>query len=463
MTKRIKISYSKRIPKGTVEFVFVKGTVTKLVEKKGADILEIGAGDFKKVDQRKLISLFRKTIRTAKTLKIKKLARTQSFYQFSKCNKLSNDEIASIFTQNAEIANFEFTKYKTVPKNGFNYVEEIIFVGNVSTRTKQGIKKGQTIGEYTNLSRTIANTPGGDLPPRKLALEAKKAAKGLKIKVTVLGEKQMKALKMEAILAVSKGSDEEAKLIVMEYWGKSENKKDPIVLVGKGITFDSGGLNIKPGQHMLDMHLDMSGGASVIAAIALAAKIGVKKNIVAIVPAVENMPNGSAYRPGDIIKSMSGKTIEVHNTDAEGRVVLADALTYGKKYKPKLMVDVATLTGAAVAALGEKTSAIMTPNKKLQDLFVRLGEESGDYMWPLPLWDEYDADIKGRFGDVANLGKTNYGGAITAGAFLKAFATDTPWVHIDMAPRMVSVPSDNLAIGSSGEPVKFFLKLTEQY
>ena len=248
--------------------------------------------------------------------------------------------------------------------------------------------------------------------------------------------------------------------ILMEYFGDKKGEA-PVVLVGKGVTFDTGGINLKPGDSMLGMNMDMSGGAAVIHALAAAARLKVKKNIVVLVPAVENMPSGTSYRPGDILRSMSGKTIQVDNTDAEGRIILADALTYAKRYDPALVVDVATLTGAAVVALGERASALFTQDRDLEQRFRELGETSGDYVWPLPLWDEYDAEIKGTFGDVSNLGKTRWGGAITAAAFLKQCADGYPWVHLDIAPRMTAVEGEYLAKGAAGAPVRLLVKLLE--
>ena len=213
---------------------------------------------------------------------------------------------------------------------------------------------------------------------------------------------------------------------------------------------------------MKDMHMDMSGAAAVISTLGLAGKLKLKKNIVGLIPAVENMPSGSSYRPGDVLKTMSGKTIEVLNTDAEGRIILADALSYAKKYNPRLVVDVATLTGAALVALGQRASALFTKDEKLEKLFRELGEESGDYLWPLPLWDEYEDEIKGTFGDWANIGKNRYGGAITGAMFLYQFAKDFPWVHLDIAPRMTSIEGEYLAKGAAGAPVRLLIKVLER-
>jgi leucyl aminopeptidase len=209
--------------------------------------------------------------------------------------------------------------------------------------------------------------------------------------------------------------------------------------------------------------MDMSGGAAVMSAIVLAAQMKLKKNIIALIPAAENMPSGGSYRPGDVLISLSGKTIEVMNTDAEGRVVLADALTYAERYSPRLVVDVATLTGAAVVALGERASAIFSKDDALLLTVRNVGEAVGEYVWPLPLWDEYESDIKGTFGDWANDGKSRYGGAIQGAMFLYQFAKNYPWLHIDMAPRMTSVDGDHLAKGAAGEPVRLLVRLLEEY
>ncbi|HEY4483483.1 MAG TPA: leucyl aminopeptidase family protein [Candidatus Paceibacterota bacterium] len=250
---------------------------------------------------------------------------------------------------------------------------------------------------------------------------------------------------------------------------RGTNQDDrPIVLVGKGVTFDTGGLNIKTDNFMYTMHMDMSGGAAVIHTLVLAAKLGLKKNIVAIVPAVENMPGGESYRPGDVLKSLSGKTIEVLNTDAEGRVILADGLYFAKRYNPKLVVDVATLTGAIMVALGNRASGIFTRDTKLENLTRELGERSGDYVWPMPLWEESEAEIKGTFGDYANLGKQGrYGGAIAGAVFLlqftKDYPKDCPWMHIDIAGTMLPTDDEFLAKGAKGSPIKLLLSLIEKY
>jgi len=253
----------------------------------------------------------------------------------------------------------------------------------------------------------------------------------------------------------------------MEYWGAPKTQK-PVVLIGKGVTFDSGGQQAKPGDSMYEMHMDMSAGGAVIHAVALAAKLKLKANVVGLVPAVENATGSNAMRPGDILKSLSGKTIEILHTDAEGRVILADAITYAKRYKPAIVVDAATLTGAALTALGEQASALMTNREEMVPEFLSLGEASGDYLWPFPLWEEYDYIVKGRFGDVPNIpaqGNTRYAGVIGGGKFLEVFAKELecPWAHLDIAPVMTAGAEHQLAKGAAGAPVRFFLALIEKY
>jgi len=301
------------------------------------------------------------------------------------------------------------------------------------------------------------------MTPTLLASRIKAAAKGTGASVSVLGVEDMKRLKMGAILGVARGAKEKPTFIIVEYRGNKKNVA-PVVLVGKGVTFDTGGLSLKPADYMLDMHLDMSGGAAVAHAVIAAARMKLPVNAIALIPAVENSISGESYRPGDVLRSMSGKTIDVLNTDAEGRVILADALTYAKKYKPSLVVDVATLTGAALVALGTKASAVLSKDDELARRLCVLGEVSGDYCWPLPMWEEYKGMVKGRFGDVANVPTENgrYAGTIGGAMFLAEFADGYPWAHIDMAPRMTSDKGDHLGQGAAGAPVRLLVRLLEE-
>ncbi len=420
-----------------------------------------GIGVREKMTRRKLILLIRRVCMCMKEKRMKEYALFWEEWQFPHL-MINESEMAEIFATNTLMADFSFDVFKTKQKDVCLKIEKIFFESVVQARISDGLKRGVIIGEEVNRSRYIATMPGGEMTPTSLALHAKQSIKGLPIKLSVLNEQEMKKLKMGGIIGVGKGSKEKSCFIILEYFG-TDKKESPIVLVGKGVTFDTGGINLKPSDSILGMNMDMSGGASVIHTLTSAARLKVKRNIVALIPAVENMASGSSYRPGDILRSMSGKTIEVLNTDAEGRIILADALIYAKKYKPSLVIDVATLTGASMVALGERASALFTQDEKLEMIFRHLGEESGDYVWPLPLWDDYDDEVKGTFGDVANLGKTRYGGAITAAIFLKQFVDKSyPWVHLDIAPRMTTLPDEFLSKGSAGAPVRLLVRVIEK-
>lgn len=424
----------------------------------GSQKIVLGVAEPEKMTRRKLILLTRKIVSIAKAKKYDALLLDPKIFSFENIN-LFDQELGELVATNFLMANYSFTEFLTKPEEGFPEVKEVIFE-RASKEFGEGVKRGIIIGEEVNACRRLANLPGGDVTPETLAIEAKKIAKQNSLKVKILGVAEMTKLGMGGVLGVGKGSDLPPKFIILEYM-KGKKSDAPVVLVGKGVTFDTGGINLKPENSMLGMNMDMSGGAAVLHTVAALARLKVKCNLVALVPAVENMPSGSSYRPGDILRSMSGKTIEVNNTDAEGRIILADALTYALKYKPSLVVDVATLTGAAMAALGERASALFTTDEKLEKEFRELGELSGDFVWPLPLWEEYDEEIKGTVGDWSNLGKTRYGGAITAAAFLKQFAVGYPWVHLDIASRMTSIEGEFLAKGAAGTPVRLLVKLLE--
>ncbi len=413
-----------------------------------------------KFNHRKSIMLMRRVIVIAKHHRLKNIV--VHLDDFRTGEKDFDAIVPRVAAMEFEIANFEFIKYQTPPKGGWNFVENVSISSGEDV--SGALREGKVIGEEINKTRALSNTPGGDMTPELLAKAAITAGKHSGFRVKVLQENEMKKLGMGGVLGVARGSAERPKFIIMEYL-KGEKEK-PIVLVGKGVTFDSGGLNLKPSSGIYEMHMDMSGGAAVIHILAAAARLKLAKNIVGLIPAVENMPSGSSYHPGDLLKTMSGKTIEILNTDAEGRVILSDALSYAKRYDPNVVIDIATLTGAAMVAIGQRASVIFSTDEKIQKEMMESGELAGDYVWPLPLWEEYENDIKGTFGDVANESKTRYGGAITAAAFLWQFikspsyssGRDIPWVHIDMAPRMTSIEGDHLAKGAAGSPVALLLQ-----
>jgi len=424
-----------------------------------------GAGKWSEVTPRTFRTLIRSVVLSLKSHKVEWASISINRDSFPKLHQYDESWFTSTVTENLSIAAYDYTVYKSKPDTK-NSLKEIVILDQNSVAAKTGFMRGTIVGEYVNHARNTANTHGDDLTPKALAAEAKKLATGTKVTVKILGLKDIQKLKMNLVEAVGKGSHNEPQFIVMEYWG-SKNKKDaPLIMIGKGITYDTGGLNVKPSGSMHDMHMDMSGGSAVMAAIVAASKLGLKKNIVALIPAAENAISSRSMRAGDIVTAMSGTTVEILHTDAEGRLVLADALTYSAQYKPKAIVDVATLTGAALVALGQQASAVMTRNIDLESTLRTLGEESGDLVWPLPLWDEYKSPLKSARADISNIA-TNFarwGGAIEGGMFLDAFAPkNVPWAHLDIAPRMDSIPSDKLAKGATGEPVRLLIKWLETY
>lgn len=422
----------------------------------GGKIILVGLGKKEKWTSRELILTARLIVVLAKQNKIKSFALALENLASS---GYSLDKVAQTVAENMIMADYAFTQYKKDKGEDAKLSQITFLVSKLAlSSVKNGWRIGEVVGRWTNYARDLGNIPGGEMTPTLLADRAKEVGRANNIKVTVLNRKQMGANKMGAILGVAKGSAEEPKFIIMEYWGADKSDK-PYVFVGKGVTFDSGGVNLKPGSGLEDMWLDMLGGAAVIASLGVAAELKLPVNIVGLIPAVENMLGSASFRPGDLLRSMSGKTIEVLNTDAEGRIILADALTYAAKYNPKIVLDVATLTGACMVALGLKMSGVFTPDDKLGTKLFQIGQSSGDYVWQLPLTDEFEDEVKGTFGDVQNVGRTRYGDAINGAAFLWQFAKKYPWVHLDIAGTMKTVEGQYLAKGASGVGVRYLIEL----
>jgi leucyl aminopeptidase len=323
-----------------------------------------------------------------------------------------------------------------------------------ANKVTRGARHGDGIAHGVRLAKDLGNLPANVCTPSYLARTAKKLATGNgRLTTSVLNETEMKKLGMGSLLSVTAGSAEPAKLIVMKYKGGGSDK--PVVLVGKGVTFDTGGISLKPGPAMDEMKFDMCGAAGVIGTMAAVAKMKLPVNLNVIVPAVENMPSGKATKPGDIVRSMSGQTIEILNTDAEGRLILCDALTYSRRFKPAAVIDVATLTGACVVALGAHRTAIMSNSDALRDEIFTAGDAAEDRGWPMPLGDEYAAQLKSNFADMANIGGPG-GGAVTAACFLGKFTDGLDWAHLDIAG---TAWKSGVKKGATGRPVPMLSQL----
>ena len=354
---------------------------------------------------------------------------------------------------------YRFDAFKTAPKATPVKLKSVtvLLAEKANKATLDAVAQGAAIVDGMNLTRDLGNLPGNICTPTYLANEAKKLAKTFGLKCLILEKAAMEKLGMHSLLAVAKGSDQPPKFIVLEYNGGKKTEK-PVALVGKGITFDTGGISLKPAAEMDEMKYDMCGAASVLGTLRAVAGMKLPINLVVIVPTTENMPGGSATRPGDIVTSMSGQTIEILNTDAEGRLILCDALTYAERFKPAAVVDVATLTGACVVALGQVATGLLGNNDPLVDELRNAGTATMDRAWQLPLWDDYQDLLKSPFADMANIGG-RWGGTITAACFLSRFTKAYPWAHLDIAGTAWVQGKDK---GATGRPVPLLTRFLMQ-
>jgi leucyl aminopeptidase len=345
-------------------------------------------------------------------------------------------EVAQALTEGGLLGLYTLKKYKTSQdddgQDNLHAVHLLTPGGSAHKSLAQGVGRGNIIAEAVTMARDLINSPGNEVNPSTLADTARAIAKGTSLRCKVLTQNDMRKLGMGCLLGVAQGSTQPPVLIMLEHAPKPA-AGPPIVLVGKGITFDSGGISIKPAASMEDMKMDMAGGAAVLATMQALSRLDYPAHIVGLVPASENLPSGTAVKPGDILRAMSGKTVEVINTDAEGRLVLADALSYAvATLEPARVIDLATLTGAVVVALGHHATGMMGTDPDMMDRLRAAGDRTAERVWQLPLFEEYSKQIKSDFADIKNTGGRP-AGSITGGAFLKEFVSDTPWVHLDIA------------------------------
>ncbi|PTQ89066.1 leucyl aminopeptidase [Agitococcus lubricus] len=413
-------------------------------------VLVVGAGDSKDFNGRAL----QKVASSAYKALNKQVQSAYSFLAELSVLDRSPSQVLSELSKSTLEASYQFQTFKS--KKTSNSIEKMTFVVDESlanTAGQQALAWGEAVALGQNFARDLGNLPPNVCHPSYLAEQATLLAKGQrKLSVEILGEKEMEKLGMGAFLAVSKGSEQEGKLIVMNYTGGKKGEK-PVVLVGKGITFDTGGISIKPAAGMDEMKFDMCGAASVFGVMKgiLAAKLPI--NVVCVVAAAENMPSGRATRPSDIVTTMSGQTVEILNTDAEGRLVLCDALTYVKKYDPAIVIDIATLTGACVVALGKVVSGLFSPSDELANDILQAGEQSNDRAWRMPVLPDYQELLDSPFADIGNIGGPN-GGAITAACFLARFTKDYTWAHLDIAGTAWLSGAQK---GATGRPVPLLM------
>jgi leucyl aminopeptidase len=366
-------------------------------------------------------------------------------------------------TEGALLSLYKFDKYISKKEENSGTLESLSIVTEARTKLNEGkaaVEKARVISEATSLARDLGNAPGNEIYPQTLAESARQSAERSGYRATILDEQEIDELGMGGVIGVSRGSAHPPRFIILEYGPAS---KRPVVLVGKGVTFDSGGISIKPSAGMAEMKMDMSGAAAVIGTFDAVARLKLPVHIVGLIPAVENLPSGSAIRPGDILRHYNGKTSEVDNTDAEGRLILADALGYAETFKPLAVIDLATLTGAVVVALGHHATGMMGNDPSLMKQLKSAGEATYERVWELPLFEEYEKQIKSDIADVKNTGG-RWAGSITGGLFLKRFIGNYKWVHLDIAgTAMLEENGDYAFKGASGVGVRLLTEFLKRW
>jgi leucyl aminopeptidase len=380
---------------------------------------------------------------------------------------VSHYDIMQAICEGVFLTQYNHKKY--LSKSEFHAFDEIIFFTDSPKYTKDAVdalKDARVISDAVIVARDLENEPSNILYPERFAEYVKKSSVKSGYQVTIYDEKKIAQLNMGGVLNVGKGSHNAPKFLILQYFGSNKSEK-PIVLVGKGVTFDSGGISLKPAQGMEAMKMDMGGAAAVVGAFEAVSKLKFKVNLIGLIPAVENMPSGHAYKPGDVIKSYSGKTIEVENTDAEGRLILADALEYAANYKPKAVIDVCTLTGAAIICFGHLLAGLMGNDKELNSRIFEAGQKTSERVWELPLYDEYDKLMKSEIADIKNTGPARQAGTIMGGIFLKKFVDNKfPWAHLDIASVAFNISEsieEYQQPGATGYGVRLFVELLKSY
>ncbi|MBN1545775.1 MAG: leucyl aminopeptidase [Syntrophaceae bacterium] len=425
-------------------------------------IILVGLGKKEEADLEIIRGAFALAGQKACSLKLCQLAFSLDFGSLD----LSLTDVAEAAVEGIKLGLYQFTPFKTEDREDYHEIEEVT-IWHDDPKSYEDVKKaaseGEVIANAVIFARNLVSMPSNEMTPKDMAHEAIDIGTERKsVNVSVLNETQMKELGMNALLGVTRGSREEAQFIIMDYKGV-KGKESPIVLIGKGLTFDSGGISLKPAENMEEMKMDMAGGAAVMGTIMAAADLKLPLHVIGLIPATENMPGGLAYKPGDVLKTMSGLTVEVISTDAEGRLILADALNYAKRYQPAAVVDLATLTGACIIALGDYVIGMMGKDEKLKHRLKNASEYTGEKLWELPLFPEYYETIKSDIADLKNVGGRP-AGAITAGAFLSKFAGDYPWVHLDIAgPSWLKKDKPYIPKGASGIGVRLLIRMLKDW
>ncbi|OSB10030.1 leucyl aminopeptidase [Paraclostridium bifermentans] len=419
-------------------------------EDKFLNVMFVGLGNDENLSMDEIRNIGGDISRKLKKMKSKKVS-------FLNIEEYLNKDHVKVLVEGLELGAYDFTKYITSNETD----KEIVINLGLNENFNDSINEGELLAQMTLVSRRLVNEPANVIYPATLAYEVVELGKTFGFETEIYGKQEIENLGMDAFLSVAKGSDKEPKLIVMRYFGDKDSE-DVLGLVGKGLTYDSGGYSIKPTNSMVDMKTDMGGAGAVIGAMCGIAKAKLNKNVIAVVAACENLISGNAYKPGDIINSMGKKTIEILNTDAEGRLTLIDAVYYAiNKENVNKVVDIATLTGAAVVALGDVATPVLTNNEEFYGLLDEAAKTSGEKIWRMPVFDEYKKVLKGKQADLNNSPGRD-GGCITAGLFIGEFVGDTPWIHMDIAGTSVSSKENGYkSKGATGEGARTLYNLTK--
>ncbi len=428
-------------------------------EIKADRVIFMGLGKLKKINAESLRAFAGKAVKKCINMK---LTEVLIGCPSAKKIKMEMPLLLETIIEGACLGNHLFDKYKDEKKHISLEKIDFLVTPDVAESSGKILKSITAICEGTIFARDLINTPSNDKKPEQFAKIIADTAKKENLKVKIFDEKELKRKKFGAILSVAAGSRSKPRMIVLEYNPKGAKKT--VALVGKGVTFDSGGINLKPTTGLDGMKSDMSGAAAVSATLIALAKLKLKIKVVGVIPVVENMPSGNASRPGDIVRSYSGKTVEILNTDAEGRLILIDAISYViKQYKPEFLIDIATLTGSCVVALGEKIAGVFSSDDELAQSIISSGEKTYERCWHMPLPDDYKEDLKSDFADIVNISSSRWGGAITAALFLSEFVGDTRWAHIDIAgPSYMKKGNAYCGVGGTGFGVRLFCDLLEK-
>ncbi len=454
LDKQLSNTISKQIEKFKISGDSGKTTLLPLDSNKCQRVLLLGLGDAEKLSKASFRKAAKVLASTLKDTNIQALGLNLSEITLTDSQQSVSDASSEIVLA-IEESKYAFDQFKSKKATVSSLTDLTFHSENNEKAIKASIQKAQALSSGMNFTKDLGNMPGNVCTPIYLAEQSQELAKSCdKLSVKVLDEEELEKLGMGAFVSVAKGSIESGKLVVLEYKGADDANEAPHILVGKGITFDTGGISLKPGPLMDEMKYDMCGAASVLGTLKAITELDAKINLVCLLACAENMPSGHASKPGDIVTTMSGITVEIMNTDAEGRLVLCDTLSYAEQFKPASVVDIATLTGACIVALGDAASAVMGNNDEVINALLAAGQEAGDKAWQLPLWDEYQEQIDSPFADIQNIGGKG-AGSITAACFLSRFTKSYPWAHLDIAGTAWVSGGKNK--GATGRPVPLLL------